>query len=251
MTNVVVGSKALNHFFPNVKWSDIDVWTDEPFDKKKGYDICAIPTSILHLIPTDNGYATLDALYTIKCSHLGYSNPKWNKHKLDVLSLYWSGAKIVEPLYEALLDFWKTELHNKSFLSLNKSKDEFFTDNVNYLFDHDYLHELVAHPNAPIYTKLLKENCDVMLDKQKFDMLEFEYKVRLFREEIAVIAVERWLLHKPSLGWFKAHSLSLEKTITTLTKGWATDFIVRNLEHFVKPDFSYYKHILEVLNVKC
>lgn len=253
---VLVGSQASNlHGVTNRKNRDVDIWTDEHITKQKGVDAKVIPVNILNLLDTieidNNIIPTMDCLYTIKCSHLGFSNPMWNKHKLDVLHFESIGCKIKEDLYEALLSFWKTELTDKSFLSLNKNKENFFTDNVEYVVDHDYLHELVAYPNPPMYLSVLKENEQVMVDKSKFDMLPFEHQLRLFREEISVIAIERWLINPRVKGrWsvMQAYLFSLEKTITTLTKGWATDFIIRNLKHYKSVDYSYFTHTIETLN---
>lgn len=66
---LIVGSTALSYHGYSLKPSDIDIWTDEPFTKEKGYDYKSIPTHILKLIPHPDGYATPDAIYTIKCSH--------------------------------------------------------------------------------------------------------------------------------------------------------------------------------------
>ena len=82
--------------------------------------------------------------------------------------------------------------------------------------------------------------------------MPFEDQIRMFREEIAVISMERWLINpywKGKISWYKAHMLSLEKTVTTLTKGWASYFIVENIEHFVRPEYGYVKHLMEVLEL--
>lgn len=247
---IIVGSTALRHWIEGIKPKDIDIWTDLDLPKFKGYDIKKIPTEILQLIEVENTFATLDSLYTIKCSHLGWRNPKWSKHKADILLMEHKGANIIRPLYDALVEFWKVEIDDKWYLSLDKGKDKFFNDNVEYIHDHDYLHELVAYPNLPMYANCLKNNCEVMIDKSKFDMLSFEQQLRMFREEISVIAIERWLVNPKAKGrysWTQAYIMALEKTITTLTKNWATEFIVLNLKHFVKPDYSYFKHAEETL----
>lgn len=245
---VVVGSTALYHHGIGRKPKDLDVWVDGTCNLSG--DVKVIPAHILELIEKEDNVASKDSLYTIKCSHLGWSNHNWQKHKQDVLLMESLGCKIIPELFEELKTFWRKELGNKSFLSLDKSKKEFFTDNVNYIYDHDYLHELVAHPNKPVYTKTLKENSEVLIDKSKFDELSFEQQVRMFREEIAVIACERWVLNPywgGKISWFKAHHLSVQKTITNLTKNWATDFLILNLREFVKPDYTYYENVLNTL----
>lgn len=250
---IIVGSKALKHWLPDHRSpADIDIWTDKPYTKRKEYDYKRIPADILHLVKyahvKDELIATLDSLYTIKCSHLGWSNPNWNKHKLDLLHLKQLGCSLDEPLYRALLDFWKKELGTKDFLSLNKGKQDFFTDNVDYKFDHDWLHEQVSYPLEPVYKQCLKEGADVLIDREKFNQLDFTQQIRMFREEITVIAIERWLVNPRFTGnmsWVQAYFAALQKTITTLTKGWATEFMVMNIEYLNKPEYKYFKHALE------
>ena len=250
---IIVGSSALQYFgLARQPPKDKDVWISygEIVQKGVGVDVKSIPSEILNLITAKDGFATPDSCYTIKCSHLGWNNPMWDKHKQDVLWLKHKGCKIIPELYNALVEYWKTKLGDKSFLSLKQDKDSFFTDEVPYVIDHDVLHEMVAYPNHPVYTKCLKSGEDVLIDKQKFDKLDFEYQVRMFREEITVIAIERWIVNpkvKGKYSWMQAYMFSLKKTITQLTKNWATDFIVLNLEYFVKPDFTYFKHTLENL----
>lgn len=246
---VIVGSTALAHFNLNRKHpSDVDIWTDKLYEAKG--DIKEIPLEILHMIPTEQSFATPDTIYTIKCSHLGWSNPMWEKHKLDILWLKSNGCRLIPDLYKVLVEYWKKELGDKSFLSLDQSKKDFFTDNVYYKYDHDYLHELVAYPDRPVYEKCLKDGRQVLIDRERFDKLSFDEQVKMFREEISVIACERWLLNdywNGNISWYRAYHLSLQKTITNLTKNWATDFIVCNLEYFVKPEYSYFENVIKQL----
>jgi len=258
--NIVVGSTAVSK--TSIKFrepSDLDVWTDdiEYLHKetvKPGVDIKLIPKHILYMLETPDGlHCTSDDVYTIKCSHLGWKNPCWSKHKADVLFLKSQGCNLKRELFEVLVDYWTKEFGNKDFLSLKKNKEDFFTDNVTYVYDHDWLHEQVSSPEAPVYTLCLKDNEDVLIDRNKFNRLTFASQVRMFREEITVIAIERYLVNtkvKGKFSWFRAYHLALHKTITQLTKGWATDFIVLNLEHFTKPDYRYFKHALSVINQK-
>lgn len=255
---IVVGSVATKHWLPEYRTpSDIDIWTDKPFIKSAGYDYKNLPSSIISLLDVQwvkgKYLATLDTLYTIKCSHLGWDNPMWNKHKQDVLLLKSKGATLDITLYLELLDYWKEELGDKSFLSLKKDKKSFFQDNVTYVYEHDWLHEQVSYPQQPVYKSCLGVGEEVLIDKIKFDSLHHCDKVRMFREEIAVIAVERWLVNpkcKGRYGWVQAYIMSLRKTITSLTKGWASEFIILHLEDFVKPDYSYFKNVLIVVNKK-
>ena len=225
--------------------------------KEKGFDVIPVNQSVYELLFTYNGnsiYATPDMVYTIKCSHLGWSNPSWQKHKKDVLTLKQKGCKLIPDLYKALIKWWKEDLVDKSFLNLDKSKEMFFNDFVEYEYDHDLLHELITYPEPPTYTKCLKDGKQVLIDKSKFDRLDFVEQVSMFREEITAIALERWYLKQywfdRGITWMKAYSLSLQKTITNLTKGWATDFIVLNLEHFVRPRKEDFDKVVKLLNLE-
>lgn len=255
---LTIGSTALKYWWDDWREpSDIDVWIDNEEEIKnleKGTDYKIIPSKILKLCNKDcKNYATPSTIYTIKCSHLGWDNPMWDKHKRDIIIMKQKGCIINEPLYKALKEFWKTELGNKPFLSLDKSKKEFFTDHVHYVYDHDELHKIISYPNEPMYTYTLKDGADVLTCEVKFSKLCFEDQVRMFREEISVIACERWLLNpywqKQNISWYEAYILALKKTITTLTKNWANDFIVMNLEHFIKPDYSYFENLLKKENL--
>ena len=261
MSWYVVGSGALAQPRFDLNWrkpKDQDIWSSseevvESLKNAQSIDAKLIPQYIIDLMDFEDIYATPDTVYTIKCSHLGWSNPMWSKHKADILHLKHLGCKLNKQLYYELVEFWKEELGSKDFLSLDKGKDDFFTDGVVYKYDHDWLHEQVAFPNRPVYEKCLVDGKNVLIDKAKFDKLSFEDQVRMFREEITVIAIERWMVNpkiKRPLSWVMAYFRSVEKTITSLTKNWATDFLVLNLEHFVSPDYKYFKHTLEELKLE-
>ena len=246
---IVVGSTALKHFGLNrLEPKDLDIWLAIGTIGNSKDDLFYLEPEILALIPTEEGYATPNAVYTIKCSHFAY-DIKWEKNKKDILWLKSKGCVLIPKLYEELKKVWKKEHGNKEFLSLTKKSADFFDDHVKYKYDHDYLHSLVAHPNNPIYTECLSENQSVFIDKGKFFSLPKEKQLRMFKEEITVIAMERWVINGTA-DWFKAYSMSLKKTITNLTKNWACDFIIENLDFYTKPDFSYFKYILNKLNLK-
>lgn len=253
---IIVGSKAAEHWGLNrTKPKDTDIWyRGEQGDAVPHEDSFYCPEHIYDMVEVeDKIFASKDALYTIKCSHLGV-NPHieneriWWKHVQDILYMEYNGCCIIPYLYEALVEYWQSSGKDKSFLSLKADKEDFFNDFVEYRYDHDYLHELVSYPKRPMYEQCLKEGEEVLLDKSLFNRLEYPDKIRMFREEITVIACERWLLSpKNTLSWYQAYLKSLKKTITRLTKNWACDFIIFNLDEFVVPDYSYFKHLLTTL----
>lgn len=252
MSVLTVGSHAAKYWGINRgEPKDRDIWITqselEKYTEASNIDLHVIPNEIMSVVPHESGKATKDALYTIKCSHFQW-DIHWEKTKADILYMKSKGCKLLPDLYETLKNFWKKEHGNKEFLSLKQSKDKFFNDFVDYKYDHDYLHELVALPSVPVYTHCLKDNEDVLIDKEKFFSLPFDQQVKMFKEEITVIACERWLLSDKFKGdWLKAYHLSLKKTLTNLTKGWASDFIIFNLEYFINPDFEMFRNLFNNL----
>lgn len=267
MSSLIVGSTAMEYLrenrgilaLPKRTPSDMDIWTTEDSEDRIEMsgrtDLAMMPKHVISLVERDSEdsrYPSLDSLYTIKISHLGW-DIFWQKHKRDAIVMKYAGAKLLPDLYDALVKQWKEEHGSKDFLSLNKNKDDFFTDAVDYVYDHDYLHELAAFPSRPVYESVRKDGHDVLIDKEKFFSLPFEKQVKMFREEITVIACERWLIPEKLAGkvrWTKAWQYALRKTCTTLTKNWATDFLVQNVEAFDVANYDDFRHIVETLNLE-
>lgn len=185
-----------------------------------------------------NGYATLDELYTIKVSHAYWElkNGSWDKHMIHMLKMKKYGAKLDMELHKLLYPVW-VEKHGKKKMNLSQSAGEFFDDAVVRIYDHDSIHNSVAYGSRPLYERILKDGETVDIDPDKlWNGLTFEEQVKLFREEIAATALERWMIptnyrFSPGLAW----KLALKKTITSLTRGRSARFIVTNFECFMKP----------------
>ena len=249
---ILVGSKAAKIHIPTFReGNDVDYWS---LEKLWNCDSSIIPKEIIPLFEHDslvNRCATLNDLLTIKLSHLPY-DILWKKHLNDYLVFKKHGAQINRALYVALQQHWENVHGNKSFLSLYRTKDNFFDDYVEKEQEHDYLHELVAYPDKPIYTQCLREGQEVMIDWSKFLLMSFEQQVKMFREEINVIATERWLLPTKDSGritFREAYSKSLHKTVTALTKGKASRFLCENIEEFIRPNRKEVEYMFSVLNI--
>lgn len=246
---LIIGSTAA--YYHNLVDSfpkDLDTFYKDVSDAS-GEDSHIIPTGIYDELykNSSEGFISADDLYTLKCSHLQW-DIKWEKTKRDVLTYKYKGCQLNDKLYKMLVKHWYEEHGDKSFLSLNKDKDKFFQDNVKYIYDHDYLHEVCAKGLGlpePTYKSCLKDGEDVLIDNKKFDRLPLQDQVSMFRQEIAVIAFERWVVFG-KISWLKAHMLSVKKTITNLTKGASSDFLVKHIDLFVKPDYTYYSELLKL-----
>ena len=243
---MITGSTALKyHGITLGDPKDLDMLTFPGKERTPGIDYIEIPEVLYKKLHNSSGYLRPSDILTLKMSHL-FTRRKFSKTKRHILELLKMGYTPDKNLYKELKNFWSSE-NPKDFLNLDKTKDEFFRDNVTYVIDHDELHRMVSFPDVPVYTKCLKDNKEVLIDFNKFQELSESDKLKMFREEITVIAIERWIInpyYKGKVSWFRAWNLALEKTITSLTKNWATDFIIFNLEMYSVPRFEYFKTAL-------
>lgn len=253
---MIIGSTALKYHGINVgEPNDLDVMITANHSKRiypDNVDVIIIPKHIYKLLFNTSGYCTPADILTIKMSHMAWDT-KWDKTKRHVLYLLNLGYKPNKSLYLLLKHHWQSVYGSKDHLSLAKTKSKFFNDYVTYVYDHDYLHELVSYPKEPTYISCLKNNEEVLICRNKFNLLSYDKQLSMFREEITVIAIERWLvnpINKGKVCWTKAYSMALKKVVTSLTKNWATDFVIFNLPSLYKPDYSYFKYALKMLGVE-
>lgn len=244
MRHLIVGSKAL--FFHSMNYrspKDWDWFGDLEYSIPTGWQGDRFwHESFSDWIPEGtHRVATLDELYTIKLSHSHWELPNgsWNKHVYDMLKLQDAGAKLDMGLYNILYKVWE-QMHGKKVMNLDQDKSDFFDDAVRRTYDHDSLHESVAFGDRPIYEEILKDGASVDIDASKLWGLPHQRVVQLFVEEICVTALERKVIpsnYTCSPG--AAYLWALRRTITSLTKGKSSRFILENFREFMKPDPSY------------
>lgn len=239
MTMLIIGSHALKRLgLCEREPKDIDLWTDEDVS---GLNLDIFWHPLLKDVIPATQYPDLNLLYTIKMSHLHWDLPNrsWGKHLADALRLKRAGAVLLEDKYKVLYKIWE-ETHGKKVMNLDQDKTEFFDDAVRRMYDHDSLHESVAFGDRPIYEAILKDGATVDIDSKKLWALPHEQIVRLFIEEICVTALERIVIprnYRVSPGY--AYQWALRRTVTSLTKGKSSRFILNNMEEFIKPDPDY------------
>lgn len=141
-------------------------------------------------------------------------------------------SNMVIKLYKSLCDFYQLR-EKESYLhklpNLNVDKGDFFKkDEVNYIYDHDSIHEAIALfvkqqlesnvnkqgqnsslftkefldgyyvnntvslKKLPAYTKYMKDDADVMTDADKFFQQNFQTQILGVVEETMVLALERF-----------------------------------------------------------
>ena len=173
------------------------------------------------------------ALTTLKASHLCW-NINWEKHMFDLQFLLKKGCKIDNELFWKLYSYWN-KIHGKNKRSdLKMSKEEFFTNAVNYdTISHDETHKIIN--SIPIYTKCFKDGCDVELDENKYNLLTHEEKILFVKEEVMVMAYERY----KSLGFKRAYNKMLKKFIISHIPLFALIYTLENYIEIEKNNINF------------
>ena len=115
--------------------------------------------------------------------------------------------------------------------NLMQSNEMFFDDPVKKVYDHDFLHELYAYEDRPMFEKLKHEGEEgkAWCAKDLWDELSHLQKLQCVAEESYVIATERFMVPNDwNYPTKKAFYFALKKVCTTLTSGWFRDFAIDN-----------------------
>lgn len=237
---VTVGSVGLKSLgFQPREPKDLDIWyydeqpTIRTYSSKLRPEFKEMPKDVIQYI--QNNY-TLDTFYTIKLSHAGW-DIHWEKTVADLAFLKGQGAECDDYLYDTLHSYWQSFHGSKEQLSLKKTKEQFFTNAVVCPIDHDYLHEVVAHYPQPLYSTVLKDGQEVLVDKDKFMALSPGDRLKMIREEIYVIALERFYIpHNGNIPALVCYRKALKLVATRLTKGWFCKYLLDNYIDLCKID---------------
>lgn len=242
---LIIGSTALKHWFPETREpKDRDYLTTSagPFtDQMLGGDTFSHVGLNEYLIGC-GGYASVDELYTLKVSHSHWElkNGSWGKHMKDILFLQEKGAKLIPELYKMFYDVW-VDVHGKKKMTFSEAED-FFDDAVVRKYDHDSIHESVAYGDHALYADFLLPDRSVAMDMGKVWSSPHETLVRMFREEIYATALERLVIprdYRISPGF--AYHWALRRTITSLTKGKSSLWLIENFRDFKDAKDPYTK----------
>jgi hypothetical protein len=80
----------------------------------------------------------------------------------------------------------------------------------------------------------------------KIKALPWDQQIKLYREEVYATALERKVI--PSnykISPRKAYAWALRRTITSLTKGWSSLFLIENYDVMRTPDVNYVQRHLD------
>lgn len=220
--NIIIGSHAIKHWFPDFKRKPVDLDLASLDEKRctKEFDISHLPEIFPYC---DGDFASPQVLLTLKLSH-SFWNINWIKHSSDILFLQSKGIMPHDDLLQSLYSKWELIHGKKKVPSFAVTKSEFFTQHVSRKIDHDTLHEHLKFGDTPVYKKVLKDGHEVLLDQFKFIDLSREEKINMCREEICVLAVERY----PGKSHIGAYRMATRDLVTRLSKGWFPRFLMLN-----------------------
>jgi hypothetical protein len=249
MKKLLIGSRALNFWFPYHRIKDTTDWdiiSDKPIEdipegvRYEWHDTKILLNSELwkYAGPPIDFYGTKVnvvspiGLAIIKRSHL------WRDLGFDKHITHWD-KYLQEEFANSAIQFDKTYLERRTEATmkmfpqghpkLNQTVEDFFDDAVVKKFSHDWLHELYAHHSKPLYTYMQPDPEFAWCAKDKWDCFSYEDKIKCIQEEAYVIATERFIVpsnykYPPRLAYFNA----LKKICTTLCSGWFRDFAIDN-----------------------
>ncbi len=220
---MIFGSTALRYWYPNSRQPrDLDIATQSTSNS---------PSVEHHWVPSFSnlqsidGYVVPSHLMTIKLAHLSY-DINWDKHMHDFVFLQNKG---VTPDYDLLpllqRDF--ANYHGTKRVNLNKSLDKFFTPTVTRRYNHDELHELLAHYDRPLHERIRPDLSKAYCSRDLFFSLSTTDQWLCALEEAYVIAYERFL-SRSYMPFNHAKAAALKLMITNLTSGWFNQFLIEN-----------------------
>lgn len=138
--------------------------------------------------------------------------------------------------YKDVFKLREAESYDYAHPKLNVSSKEFFTgDGVQYVYDHDSIHEAVALMYRPAYTFYMKEGSEVMTSKEKFFKVIEDCRLFGVYEESCVLALERSQIPHglgkeggPTARW--SFEMALMKVCTSITSGWFREYAWENYQ---------------------
>ena len=167
--------------------------------------------------------------FLMKWSHRFKKNsPHFEKTRSDIAAFEREYPGIRErvlnhPVLGQILKEREAATYTNNLPKLNTTKENFFTDNVPYVYDHDTIHKAVKHMDKPAYQYYMKEGEQVMCDKDKWEALPPIIKLYGVLEESYVLAIERAIVPF-NTDHYKAFKIALEKVCTSITSGWFREF---------------------------
>lgn len=178
------------------------------------------------LMSSFTAVASLGALFAIKTSHrykkFNNGPEKFYKHFMDWHMLNALGVTVPE-MYKEFVKLRSKESYNYAHPKLNVTKDEFFKDDgLTYVYDHDWIHTVVALGDAPAYQSYVID--EVECSKEKFFEQPLDVRLNGVIEEACVLAIERALVPHGIMNEKQSFLYAYAKVATSITSGWFRKF---------------------------
>jgi hypothetical protein len=259
---LITGSGALKNWFPDFREpKDIDyIATRDEYnqfiEKNKERIVLTLPKrwgTVVHMLGSkpiefeigENGntaeeflklrnswegfiaYLSPCEIYTFKMSHRYLKNsPHFKKCMDDIINLRKLGYGYIPEYMKDWMKRREKETYSYKHPKLKQSKDSFFSnDGVNYIYDHDTIHECVKTFDRPAFYLIKDNEADVFCSKEKFYSLSKELQLATVIEETYTLALERSQIpfnFPPDRK--KSFLTSLQKVCTSITSGWWREF---------------------------
>lgn len=173
---------------------------------------------------------SLNVLFLFKKSHRFLKDSLFFWKTLSDYHLMKKMGAFIPNEYTAALSLREKETYSYKHPRLNVTKDKFFDgDQVEYVYDHDSIHEAVKLFDRPAYTFFQKDGEQVAVDKTKFFKMSRELQLASIVEEASVLAIERSLVPFPGvLTVDRAFRFAFSKVLTSITSGWWREFAYEN-----------------------
>lgn len=233
--NLIFGSCAMKHWFPDCRIpNDLEYITEEKY---------WIP-AFQYILDNNKHdlYVDKDLLYTIKVSHAAW-DIHWDKTMYDIVFLKNKGCQFDKTFYDLLYQDW-TKLHRAKKVNLNVKNEDFFTNRVTRMIEHDELHKILAFYEEPLHTRIRKDLNSPLCNEKLFDLLSEDDKIRCALEEIMVIGTERFMFNGTK-SYVAAKHKALKLLITSMTTGWFNRFLILNFEPLIKSENEEWKRKLQ------
>jgi hypothetical protein len=174
--------------------------------------------------------APLDVIYALKMSHRYRKNsPHFHKTRRDILTMRALGASIGDNL-QAWFKQREKETYTYSHPKLNTTRGKFFAgDGVDYIYDHDSIHQAVKVMGKPAFDFFKPDTAEVFCSKDLFFACDEAIRLNAVYEESCVLALERSVVPHPGvLTPEGAFAKALEKVSTSITSGWFREYAWEN-----------------------
>lgn len=179
-------------------------------------------------------YVHPSVVLAMKLSHkYKKDSPHFMKTMKDIMQLKAAGYKVPKCLSDWLKERKRLTYNYKHPKLMNNDKEGFFTgDGVNYVFDHDAIHEAVKLLEQPAYRYFQPDGEEVHVDKEEFFKLPKSVQLLAVLEESYVLSLERAIipfnLYDDPAKCRKAFATALMKVCTSITSGWFRKFAYDN-----------------------